>query len=489
MGSTKNQLAKGVFWNALQMVVNQSFSFGLRLVLAKLLFPEQFGIVGMATVFTGFVQILTELGIGAALIQRKEEQLTPKHYFTAFWTGVIWSVLLFILMSLVVAPLAASFYGEPILELLIPVISIGILVSPVNLINKTQLTKKMDFKRIAKIDNFATISAGILSFILALNGAGVWALAFNSTAIIVISIPFYFSATKWYPKLTWSTDAFKDIFGFGVYATGTNIINYVISNIDYLLIGKLLNAQILGAYTLAFVLTDTFRNRLTAVMNNVMYPIYGEKQNDHSAIKGYYLKVIEYNSIVVYPSMTFMLVFASPFINAVFGDKWDLAVSPLRILAGSVIFSMMVNSNTVLIRGLGFARLELKLQVLKSIIFAPSLIAGIYYGGIIGASWVILLNKIFAVVLAQYTFNHLINIRITTNEFLRALRNPLIAGGVSLVIGYVFFLVKTNFVIGGIAMFSSYCIAIWFLMKNEIVNEINKIRKKRTAHQSVTCID
>src|SRR5687768_12088925 len=101
MDNSKKLVVHGIFWSAVQIVVNQSFSFIIRLVLAKLLFPEQFGIVGMATVFAGFVQVFNDLGIGAALVQKKDEQLSPVHFHTAFWSGVIWSVCLYLVISFV----------------------------------------------------------------------------------------------------------------------------------------------------------------------------------------------------------------------------------------------------------------------------------------------------------------------------------------------------------------------------------------------------
>ena len=118
----KKLVTSGIFWNFIQLLINQSFAFILKLVLAKLLFPSQFGIVGMAAVFTGFVQVLNDLGVGAALVQRKTEDLRKEHYHTAFWTGVAWSVLLYIIMSIVVAPVAASFYNEDLLKTIIPVL-------------------------------------------------------------------------------------------------------------------------------------------------------------------------------------------------------------------------------------------------------------------------------------------------------------------------------------------------------------------------------
>ncbi|MCF2494198.1 lipopolysaccharide biosynthesis protein [Dyadobacter chenhuakuii] len=479
MSNSKSQVIKGVFWSGLQLVINQSLTFAIRLVLAKILFPEQFGVVGMATVFTGFVQVLNDIGIGAALIQRKDQNLRNAHFHTAFWTGVLWSTSLYLLISFGLSGFVASYYNEPIIKDLIPVLSLGILSSPINLVHKAQLTKQMNFKKMAFIDNIANVTSGVISLILAFAGFGIWSLAFNSVASIVIAMPLYFWATKWTPKFIWETLAFKEIFGFGMLTTLTSIVNYIIGNIDYLIIGKLLNATLLGSYTLAFVLTDTFRNRLTTVMNTVLYPLYGKKQNDSSAVKRYYLKVIEYNCIIIYPIMLYFVVFSGPFIYQVFGSKWVDTIDPLKILAGSVLFSMMVNSNTVLIRGLGFAKLELQLQIVKALIFLPSLAFGIYYGGINGAAWAVLANKVFAVLLAQYTFNKLLSLKISSMEFCKALATPVLATLGSAVVAYTLLWYDINYIVAALIIILVYAALIWLRMKSEILATIRDFRKAK----------
>src|SRR6476469_7348727 len=104
--SDNKLVANGILWNSIQLVINQSFAFIIKLVLAKILFPVEFGLIGMAAIFTGFIQVLNDLGVGAALVQRKDKQLFTEHYHTAFWTGVVWSVSLYALMSLGIGPIA-----------------------------------------------------------------------------------------------------------------------------------------------------------------------------------------------------------------------------------------------------------------------------------------------------------------------------------------------------------------------------------------------
>src|SRR5690606_24782988 len=159
-----------------------------------------------------------------------------EHYHTAFWTGVSWSGALYLLMSFALAPVTAQFYEQDLLKTLIPVLSLGILVNPVNLVHNAILTKKMDFKKLAFINNSSNLLSGAISVILAFSGAGVWALVFNYVAMVFFSIPLYFYATKWKPKFIWSREAFKDVFGFGIFTTGTNIVNYLANNVDFLFI-------------------------------------------------------------------------------------------------------------------------------------------------------------------------------------------------------------------------------------------------------------
>ncbi len=480
MNKDKQLVAKGIFWSSVKMIVEQSFSFFVKLLLAKILFPEQFGIVGMATVFTGFVQVITDLGIGAALVQKRDEDLRPSHFYTAFTTGIVFSTVLFLAMSFAVAPFAARFYDQEMLRSLIPIISIGILLSPINLVNKAQLIKRMDFKSISKIENTSSITAGVLALTAAYFGAGIWSLAVLPVITILIAVPQYFNKTKWLPKLLWDKLAFSEIFGFGIYTTGTNVVNYIINNIDYLIIGKMLNAELLGAYTLAFVLTDSFRAKIMSVLNSVMYPLYSKKQNDPDALRRWYLKVIEYNSIIVYPLMLLFVLFGRELVVFFFGDKWESAIVPLKILACAVFFHMMVNSNTVLIRGLGFPKLELKLQVFKAAIFVVTLYFFIANWGITGAALAVLFNKVLAVVVAQFTFKYLLNIQITTIRFLKALKVPIVASVIAGALGYLLFYIgHWNLIVCMGLVGVSYLAAVWLMMKQELLHQFNQFRSLR----------
>jgi len=129
------------------LVINRTFSFVIKLILAKILFPEEFGLIGMAVVFTSFVEVFNDLGFGAAIVQKKENLINESHYHTAFWTGIVWAIVLYAFIYFFLADLAANFYDEPLLEEIIPVLSLGILLNPINMVHKAQLTRAMNFKK------------------------------------------------------------------------------------------------------------------------------------------------------------------------------------------------------------------------------------------------------------------------------------------------------------------------------------------------------
>ncbi|MCJ8164426.1 lipopolysaccharide biosynthesis protein [Pontibacter sp. E15-1] len=480
--NTKGKIVIGVFWNVLQLVVNKTFSFAIKLVLAKLLFPEQFGLVGMAAVFTSFVQVFNELGIGAALVQRREENLREAHFHTAFWTGVVWSVGIFLLIAFVVAPLAARFYNEPMLRSLIPVLSIGVLSSPINLVHKAQLTKQMDFKKLAFIGNASTIFSGVVALFLAYQGAGVWSLVFNSVASFLIAMPLYFRATKWVPKLIWEKEAFNDIFGFGIYTTGTSVLNNVLANLDYLLIGKLLSASALGIYTFAFVLTDTFRNQFTVMMNKVMYPVYGKHQDDPALLKKYYLKVVTYNSLVIYPFMVLLITLGEPLILNFFGSKWQESIVPMKILALSVMIHMLVSGHSSLLRGQGMPKLEMKLQFFKAIfLYVPLITLGVYSYGIVGVAWACVAYKVLEVILIQYYLKKVVGI--FPRDLITHIKAPLIASIVSFGITFLLYREGVHYAVCAVVMILSYGGVVALLMHSELMLQFKELKSGRAKKQ------
>lgn len=427
--ATKQKIFSGVLWTTIQTVINRGFGFIVKLVLARLLLPEDFGIIGMAIVFIGFINVFNELGMSAALIQRKKELLRDIDFHTAFWTGILWALIVFLIVSFIIGPLAAWFYETPVLVKIIPALSISILVNPISLVHQVQLTKDLNFKKIAIINNVGSVGSGILALILAYLDAGVWALVVNSVAGAFIMVPLFFKATGWKPQLKWSKQSFKKIFGFGIYTTGTNLFGKLTANIDYLIVGKLIGVSALGFYSFAFILTDIFRGQLMGIIKNVMYPVFAQLQDDPDKMKSYYLTVIRINSLIVNPIMFGIILFSDYLVPAFFGEKWVSSIILIKILATSVIVHMIISSNSSLFRAKGKVRIELEMQIVKTLLFfIPAIVIGTYYFGTTGTATGYLIAKILTVIYTLiYSKKHL---DIGMTEMFSSTVSPLLLTGI-----------------------------------------------------------
>lgn len=266
---------------------------------------------------------------------------------------------------------------------------------------------------------------------------GVWALVFNVVAPVILNIPLYFTSTPFVPKFRWSNQAFKDIFGFGIFTTGSSLMIKITNQFDYLLVGKLLGKTPLGIYTFAFIITEVLRGQIVNIFTKVMYPVFSKEQDDNSKLKFYYYELLKIISLFIIPAMLFLIFFTTILINYMFGHKWDESIPIIKIFSWAVILQMPLVSITALIRGSGKPKTELYFQLVKSFIFyIPLIYLGTYYYGIIGTAYGHLIFKILTLILGVYLLNKLFDIRIT--EIFKAMRVSIIIGFLPFVILYFF---------------------------------------------------
>lgn len=459
-------IVNGIKWAGIEFAFGFAFRFLIKLLLAKLLLPKDFGLVGMTTIFIAVITAASELGVGAALIQKKDNNNAKRLYNTAFWSGLVWGIGLYLIMCFAIGPAAAAFYKEPILIKLIPVLSIGICLKPLNLIHTVILTRSMNFKKIALINNSSALVAGIVALFSAYHGFGVWALAVNNFLMVVLTVPLLFLTTKWIPTLEWNKLYFKEIFSFGMYSTGTSVFSSVTYNMDNLMIGKMSGATSLGAYSLAFSLTEILRQAISSILNKVMYPVYGQLQDNKERLKNYFIRVISLNAIIMYPLMVFLLLFGQYIILDFFGDKWTVAIMPLKVLALAVMVHLIINSFTSLLRGLGYPSLEFKILLsLTLLILLPGLYIGIKFYGLIGATLAILVNKICLVIVALVVLKKHIKLKIM--ELINTLKGTVLSICIAALVACSLDFTKYEdyWILQSIIYFQVYTIVIYFMEK------------------------
>jgi len=465
------KILSGATWTVLQMVVSRLISFLVSLILARVLLPEHFGIVGMAVVFTGLFSAIGDLGLGAALIQFKEDLLKQIHLDTAFWLSLLFNTVVFILLAAVIAPLGVRFYDEQILRLVIPVMGMSILFSPFSLIHRILLTRELRFKALSIIAVYSALGAGTAAVALALSGAGVWSIVIQTVLASLLPIPVLWRTTRWTPRFRFSRQAFHEIFGFSLYDALQRTLSYLSRNVDTLLVGKMLGSELLGFYSFAYTLTDVFRQHLMSVLNKVMFPVYGQLQEDIRAVKRNYLRVVKYNTLLITPIMLLLIYFAGEVIPLFFGEKWLPAVVPVQAMAAASIIHAVGGTSDSVLKGLGRFKLNFRITAFRIfLVIFPVFFVCVYFWGILGAAAAVVVRKLFTRFIYQYHLRKVINV--SEMELLRSVKSAFIGAFVTIPVYLLFELAGTASVwvlaAAGAAIGSTYLAAVWLLEKEEL---------------------
>lgn len=473
----RDKIISGTLWSSFNLVVSRGLQFVVYLILARLLLPEHFGIVGMAVVFTSVISVLGEMGLSAALIRSRDDEISETHFHTAFWASIAFNLLIYLIIALGLAPFAAWFYEEDILRLVLPVLGLSVLIMPFSLIPRIILTRNLNFKRLNLIQIVPTIISGIIAVTMALMGFGVWSIVAHGVTAAAFTVPVFWLSVSWRPKLVFSKQALKQILGFGVYDTLQNTFISLTNNVDYFIIGKLLGATSLGIYTLAYVLTSTIRQQLTAVLNKVMFPIFGIIQADRLLVKRYYLNVVKYNTVVIFPVVLVLMIYSEPIILNLFGEKWYDAITPTRLLCIASLINAMGGSPNTVMRALGRIKpVVFIVTVNTTFVFIPAIIIGIKFFGVNGAAMAFILQIVVARVAFFYHLNK--EIKLNLFEYMKSFKPALLGSSIIISIGlfYVFlgdtssFLFDLIFIIGSIVL---YAIILLFILKKEFKNDFN----------------
>ena len=327
--SLKKAALSGVKWSSLLQVGRQIIQFVTTAILARLLSPADFGLVGMATIVIGFVNLFKDLGTSSAIIQKKN--VSQELIYSLFWINVAFGFL-GTLVLFTSAPAIAKFYQEPRLTSILQILSLSFFISGLSILQKALLERNLDFKTLAKIDIVALFFSSSVGIILAFSGYGVWSLVLQTLTAVTITSILLWIANRWQPKFIFRWQEIKEISNYSLNLTGFNIFNYFTRNADYFLIGKFLGSQSLGYYTLAYKLMLYPLQNISRVIGKVMFPVFTKIQDDDVKFKTAYLEVIGYIAVVTFPLMIGLWASAEPFILTMFGSQWQPVIALLMIL-------------------------------------------------------------------------------------------------------------------------------------------------------------
>lgn len=375
--SLKQKTVNGLIWSFIDQFANLGISFITGIVLARILSPREFGLIGMIAVFIAVSESFINGGFSSALIRKKE--CTNEDFSTVFYFNLIAGILFFIILYLS-APLIAGFFEEPQLKLIVQVLGVVLIIDSLTLIQKTILSKRVDFKLQARISVIASVGSGVVAIAMAMNGFGVWSLVVQRLVRQGLNSVFLWIWSSWRPIRVFSKKSFDELFGFGSKLLFSNLLDTLYRNIYYFIIGKYFSANELGFYSRADQFQALPSSNLHSIISRVSYPVLSEMQHEKDRLRTNYQKLIRSTMFITFVLMIGMAAVAEPMILTLIGEKWRPSIVYLQMLCFVGMMFPLHALNLNMLQVAGRSDLFLKLEVVKKLLAVPTILAGIIWG-------------------------------------------------------------------------------------------------------------
>lgn len=376
----KEKTIKGVAWSGADKLLTTIVNFVISILIARLLMPSDYGVVGIIYVFIVFSEIFIDGGLSVALIQK--HRCTSDDYNTAFLYNLVMSVSLYAILF-IIAPYIAKFYDNNEIISLLRVLALSIIVSAFSSIQNTRLQIAVDFKKISISSVISNIVSGGVGLLSAFKGLGVWALVVQNLSYAVMKTITLNILSKWRPSLVFSKKTFKELFSFGYKLILSNVLGRVYDNLYPLIIGKLFPMSTLGYYSRAQHFANLPISILRDIFQRVSFPIMSSIKDDRDRLMNIYRLYIKMSSAIVFPVMFIFILVAHPLILILLTEKWLDAYPFLQILCFGFMFNHISSINLNLLYVKGRSDWALKLEVLKKTVAVSILLLSLL-GGIWG---------------------------------------------------------------------------------------------------------
>lgn len=392
--SLKQKTVKGVSWSFVDSISSQGVMFLVGLVLARILTPEDYSLLGIIIIFISLFNSIVDCGFSKALIRKKD--VTDKDYNTVFVSNMAISIVLCITLYLL-SPSIAVFFARPPLTNLLRVMSFIVIINAFAIIQRTILVKNIDFKTQTKVSLISSISSGVVGIGMAVSGFGVWALVGQQISRQALNTIFLWIYSKWYPKLQFSLSSFKELFGFGWKLLVSGMIDTAWNEIYQVVIGKCYAPATLGQYTRAQQFASIFSSNLNNVVQRVSYPVLSSIQDDKTRLKSGYKRIIKISTLPTFILMLGMAGCAKSMIQVLVGDQWLPAVPFLQIICFQMMLYPLHALNLNMLQVEGRSDLFLRLEIIKKTIAVGPILLGIF-----GSIYWMLIGSVFTGCIAYY---------------------------------------------------------------------------------------
>lgn len=373
--SLKDRTVSGVGWSAADAFLGQGITFLVGLILARLLSPDEYGLIGICTIFTIVLTGVVDSGFSNALIRKNHT--TDDDFNTMFITNMLVSLLLYALLFFC-SPLIASFFGRPELVSLVRAMGLILIFQALSITQVTILTKRIDFKTKTKASVVAAVTSGVLGIGMAFAGCGVWSLVAQQLSNkLIYSICLWF-LNKWWPKLRFSVESFHYMWGFGWKLMVSGLLNNIWNQLYQVVVGKFYSPATLGQYSRSKEYANLFSSNLTSIIQRVSYPVIAEMQNDAARMVAGYRKIIKITMFVAVVILISMAAVSEPFIYCLIGPQWREAATYLPLICISMTLYPLHAINLNMLQVQGRSDIFLILEIVKKVIAIGPICLGIF---------------------------------------------------------------------------------------------------------------
>lgn len=404
--SLKSKTVKGVVWSSIERFSTQGVQFLIMIIMARLLTPKDYGLIGMLAIFLAVAQSLIDSGFSQALIRKQDR--TDVDNSTVFYFNIVVSSALYLILF-IAAPFVADFYNQPELTSVMRVVCLGVILNSLAVVQRALLTVRIDFKTQAKASLSAAVISGCIGIVLAYCGFGVWSLVVQQLLNLSVNTLLLWIFSKWRPIAVFSWKSFHELFAFGSKLLASGLLDTLYRNIYPIVIGKLFSASSLGHYTRAHQFSEFPSSNVTGIIQRVTYPILCGIQDETERLAIVYRKFLKLSAFIIFPLMIGLSAVARPFIDIALGTQWGFCGQLLQIICFAMMWYPIHAINLNLLQVKGRSDLFLRLEIIKKIlgitvlcITAPFGLVVMCYGQIF--------NSIVALVINTYYTGKLINV-------------------------------------------------------------------------------
>lgn len=373
----KYKIIYGLFWNFAERIGAQAITFILSIILARLLSPDDYGIIAILLVFITIADVFVNTGFGNALIQKKDTD--ELDFSSVFYFSLIFSIFVYIVIYLT-APFIAKFYGMPILEDTLRVLALRLPISAINSVQQANVSRNMEFKKFFFSTLSGTLCSAVIGITMAYSGYGIWALVGQYLSNAIINTIVLFTIIEWRPKLIFSFQRLKKLFDYGWKLLLSGLIDTGYNSLNSLLIGKFYTPADLAFFDTGKKFPMTIVTNINSSISSVLFPVLASEQDNIEQVKAHTRKAIQISSYIMWPMMLGMAVCADNIIRIVLTDKWLPAVPYLQIACITYGLWPIHTANLQAINALGRSDIFLKLEIIKKVIGIIALVISLQYG-------------------------------------------------------------------------------------------------------------